>query len=101
LWSIDKITEGDSQINKQCSVHPIKPTAESSKRLNYNALHPQGSPTKLPEITQKYDNNNTIKSTLLCPDDQWEEEATKVLTRQSTRLVKHTNCVSLPLAGIL
>ena len=54
----------------------------------------------MPAITQDYNNNNTFEPKLSYPDDQWEEEVTEVLPRQSPRLVKHTTFVSSPRAGI-
>ena len=36
----------------------------------------------MPVITQNYNSDDTFEPELLCPDNQWEEEAVEVLPRQ-------------------
>ena len=87
-------------IDKQRGIHLIKVPVNTNEQVTYHVPHPKGNPSPLPSITQDYAGDDTLEPEISYPDDQWDEEAATAVPRRSARLVRHTNFVSPPAAGI-
>ena len=94
------LVDAQLKINKQQGIHLIKPPADPNKEFTYYAPNPKGDPIPIPEITQDYEDNNTLEPKILYPYVQWEEEAVEVEPRQSQCLMQTANVMSCPPAGI-
>ena len=89
------LVDAQIKIDKHHGIHVIKLIVDPNEQFTYNAPYSKERPSKMPAITQNYDNTTMLKPEISYQDDQWEEEAAEVLSQQSPRNIKHTIFITL------